>query len=166
MVRTDLSRSADLPSSLCPDSASLEEITCLNQASYLFPLCSSGRSIPSLSYLMAFQPAPTLTLGRELVSPAKRGQAAGCSEQADTCVLAHNGLQWRYKGVMWGCIMMILDNGVLDSSCLPGTGLCSSEHHIGSASPETLNRWKAFSPYVLKLATSRKILICGDKCNF
>lgn len=92
--------SADLPLSLCPDSASPEAITCLNKASELFTLCSSGRSIPSLRYLVAFQPASVLTLGRQSVSPANRGGAAGCSEKADTCVLAYNGLWGRYKCVM------------------------------------------------------------------
>lgn len=35
--------------------------------------------------------------------------------------------------------MMILDNSVLHSSSLPGTELCGSEHHAGSASLEMLN---------------------------
>lgn len=71
-------------------------------------------------------------------SPAKRGEAAGCSEQADTCVLSYSGLWWGYKSVMWfkgvrwyesvmwGCIMMVLDNGVLHSNSLPGKELCGS----------------------------------------
>lgn len=36
--------------------------------------------------------------------------------------------------------MMILANGVPHSNSFPGTELCGSEHHAGSASSEMLNR--------------------------